>query len=74
MQKISNLAMRPYQIKSAEKVINGEPLDGWAVYCNGELRLFVNAFQVRAAQDFVNHINEAFYIFDMHTRNNNEAR
>lgn len=66
--------MLPYQVKSAQKELNGEPLDGWAVYCNGEQRYFVNAFQIRAAQDFVNHINEAFYIFDMHTRINNEAR
>lgn len=62
--------MRPYQLKSATKDINGEPLPGWGVYCNGEFRLFVNAFQVRSAIDFVNHINEAFYIFDMHIRNN----
>lgn len=66
--------MRPYQIKSAEKVINGEPLDGWAVYCNGEQRCFVNAFQIRAAQDFVNHINDAFNIFEDYIRNKNEAR
>lgn len=66
--------MPPYQIKSAEKVINGEPLDGWGVYCNGEFRLFVNAFQIRAAQDFVNHINDAFNIFEDYIRNKNETR
>ena len=66
--------MRPYQIKSAEKKINNEPLDGWAVYCNGEQRYFVNAYQIRAAQDFVNHLNDGFDIYDKYMREKNEAR
>jgi len=68
--------MHPYQIKSAQKELNGEPLDGWGVYCNGEFRIFVNAFQIRSAIDFVNHINEAFYIFERykHEHNNSSLR
>lgn len=67
-----SITMRPYRIKSATKMINNVELDGYGVYCNGELRLFVSAFKVRAAQDFVNHINEAFDLFDMQLRNNHE--
>jgi len=65
--------MHPYQIKSAQKELNGEPLDGWGVYCNGEFRIFVNAFNVRAAQDFVNHINEAFHILERYKHEQHNA-
>lgn len=61
--------MHPYQLKSAQKELNGEPLEGYGVYCGDELRFFAHAFDYRWVRDFVNHINEAFYIFDMHTRN-----
>jgi hypothetical protein len=66
--------MRPYKIKSAEKIINGEPLPGYALYRNGEKAFFVYAFEIREYQDKVNHINEAFYIYDQYMREKNEAR
>lgn len=65
--------MRPYQLKSAQKQLNGEPLEGYAVFCDKEERVFVNAFEHDWARDFVNHLNDAFDIFEFYMKAKNET-
>ena len=61
--------MHPYQLKSSQSELNGEPVEGYDVCCNGEFRLFVNAFYYVWARVFINHINNAFDMLEMNNGN-----